>query len=122
VTDSPARKSAGNGEAAVEAARGAALFRFVETVASLPTLRSATGRSAFIGMLRTDIALAVRHDQRARVHTFNLVQACLDREGGLRELLERLCELEGDSHAMRRALELATALSRSPERGATRYG
>jgi hypothetical protein len=110
VPERPVRALGSKDETSAEVADRTVLFRFVEAVAALPALRGDAERSAFVHLLRPEIALAVKHDQRARVYAFNLVQACLDHEGGLRELLVRLYRLEGDSLAMRRVLALATAI------------
>ncbi|MEW2355986.1 hypothetical protein [Spirillospora sp. NPDC029432] len=96
-------------------APGDVLFRLVEAVAALPAFQRRDTRELVTGSLRPDIAMAARQDERPLIAALGLVQACLDRESGLRELLETLHLVEGDSEPMRRVVELALALP--PERG-----
>jgi hypothetical protein len=117
VTDSSALTPPGEGESSKRETGGAAIFRFADALAALPSLRGGADRSVFTRLLPPEIALTVRHDPRARVYAFNLLMVCLDREGGLPELLACLRFLEGDSLAMRRVAELAPALRREPGGG-----
>ncbi|MGI8335626.1 effector-associated domain 2-containing protein [Actinomadura scrupuli] len=117
MTDSSALVPPGDDEPSKREADGAAIFRFADALAALPSLRGSADRSAFTRLLRPEIAHAVRHDPRTRVYAFNLLMACLDHEGGLPDLLACLWWLEGDSLAMRRVAELAPTLRRRPRGG-----
>lgn len=81
-----------------------ALVRALEAV---PSLADDAGRTSVIGQLRRDIAATVRYDARARLHLLGLVRTCDDHPGGVRELIEVLTFVEGDSLPMRRVREIA---------------
>lgn len=86
------------------------VFTLVTVLAELPSLLSDAGRTALIRQLPPEIATLARQDPRPRLYLLNLVQTCLEHEGGLAEMLTALCLIEGDSIPMRRVLAVAHAL------------
>ncbi len=86
------------------------VFAMVNALAELPSMLSEAGRTALIRQLRPGIATMARQDPRPRLCLLNLVQTCLEHEGGLVEMLEALYFIEGDSVPMRRVLAQAHAL------------
>ncbi len=98
--------SAGSGMPGVSAER---VFALVNALAELPSLLSEAGRTALIRLLRPGIATMARQDQRPRLSLLNLVQTCMEHEGGLAELLTAVHLIEGNSVPMLRVLATAHA-------------
>lgn len=89
---------------------GDALGTLVDALLAVPSVRDETGRRLVLSMMRPEIAQAVPHHQRARLHVIELVRTCLDYDGGLDDLLRVLRELEGESIPVHRSEEAARAL------------
>ncbi|MBW8486849.1 effector-associated domain 2-containing protein [Actinomadura parmotrematis] len=91
-----------------------------EAVATLPSFVRPGGRDALVRTLPPDIAAAVRQDGRPLIHSFSLVQACLDRPGGLAALLAALEAVEHGSAPMARVRAIAALVPAERWRGERR--
>lgn len=83
----------------------------VDALLAVPSVRDETSRRLVLSRMRPEIAQAVPHHQRARLHVIELVRTCLDYDGGLDDLVRVLRELEGAaSIPVRRSADAVRAL------------
>lgn len=90
---------------------GDAFTAVVDALLEVPSVRDEPGRRMVLSRLRREIAEAVPHHQRARLHVIELVRTCRDYDGGLDDLLRVLRELEGESNPVRRSAQAIRALA-----------
>ena len=90
---------------------GDVIVDLVDALLRVPSIRDESGRRLVLSRLRQEIAHAVPHQQRARLHVFELVRTCQDFNGGLADLLRVLRELEGDSIPVRHSAEALRRLA-----------
>ncbi|MDX8031682.1 FxSxx-COOH system tetratricopeptide repeat protein [Lentzea sp. BCCO 10_0856] len=83
----------------------------VDALLTVPSVRDETSRRLVLSRMRPEIAQAVPHHRRARLHVVELVRTCLNYDDGLRDLLRVLRELEGESIPVRRSEEAMHALT-----------
>lgn len=83
----------------------------VDALLSVPSIRDEPSRRTVLSRMRQEIADAVPHHQRARLHVFELVATCRNFEGGLDDLLRVLRELEGDSIPLRHSVDAVRRLT-----------
>ncbi|WP_460356043.1 effector-associated domain 2-containing protein [Actinoallomurus acanthiterrae] len=86
---------------------GGGVLALARALEAVPSLADEAGRTLVIDQLRPDISATVRYNARTRLHVLNLAQTCDDHPGGVRELIDVLTFVEGDSLPMRRAREIA---------------
>ncbi len=89
---------------------GDAFGALVDALLTVPSVRDEASRKLVLARMRREIADAVPHHQRTRLHVIELVRTCLDYDDGLGDLLRVLRELEGDSIPVRRSEEAMRAL------------
>ena len=90
---------------------GDAFTAVVDALLEVPSVRDEQTRGLVLSRMRREIAEAVPHQQRSRLHVIELVRTCQDYDGGLDDLLRVLRELEGESKAVRRSAEAIRALA-----------
>jgi Effector-associated domain 2 len=83
----------------------------VDALLAVPSVRDETSRRLVLSRMRQEIAQAVPHHPRARLHVIELVRTCLDYDDGLGDLLRVLRELEGESIPVRRSAEAMRTLT-----------
>ncbi|MEU0877378.1 hypothetical protein ABZ345_02170 [Lentzea sp. NPDC005914] len=89
---------------------GDAFGALVDALLEVPSVRDEASRRLVLSRMRREIADAVPHHQRARLHVIELVSTCQNYDDGLADLLRVLRELEGDSIAVRRSAQAAQSL------------
>lgn len=90
---------------------GDAFGALVDALLAVPSVRDEAGRRLVLSRMRREIADAVPHHQRARLHVIELVRTCLDYDDGLSDLLRVLQEIEGSSIPVRRSEEAIRSLA-----------
>ena len=83
----------------------------VDALLTVPSIRDEPSRRTVLSRMRPEIADAVPHHQRARLHVFELVATCRNFAGGLDDLLRVLRELEGDSIPVGHSVEAVRRLT-----------
>ncbi|MCI2420110.1 TIR domain-containing protein [Saccharopolyspora sp. K220] len=78
------------------------LFEMVDALLAVPSMAEDDTRRILVGQLRSDIAGAIAHHSKARLHVINIVNTCRNYEGGLAMLLSVIEDVEGDSVPVRR--------------------
>ncbi|TDC50261.1 hypothetical protein E1281_22140 [Actinomadura sp. KC345] len=89
------------------------LFRMVDDMLRIPSLRDEGGRNRLVRALSPAIAGAVPRSGEARADLFGVLQTCLDYPGGLQQLLQAVQGFVGESMAVSR-LEQTIAQSLLP--------
>ncbi|PWK83651.1 hypothetical protein C8D88_110107 [Lentzea atacamensis] len=89
---------------------GDAFTAVVDALLEVPSVRDEPSRRLLLSRMRREIAEAVPHHERARLHVIELVRTCQNYDGGLDDLLRVLRELEGTSTPVRRSEEAVRAL------------
>ncbi|WP_141582123.1 hypothetical protein [Actinomadura sp. WMMA1423] len=84
------------------------IFELVDRMLEVPVLASPQGRDQVVSALRRDVAAAVTRQAGARMDCFAILTTCLDYPGGLKELVDVVKGLAGDSLSVHR-LEQAIA-------------
>ncbi|MEU5848660.1 effector-associated domain 2-containing protein [Saccharopolyspora shandongensis] len=87
------------------------LFALVDALLAVPSIAEDDSRRVLVGQLRPDVAGAIPHHAKARLHVLNIVDTCRNYAGGLSMLLAAVESLEGDSAPVLRLREvMATVL------------
>ncbi|GGU50671.1 effector-associated domain 2-containing protein [Lentzea flava] len=95
---------------------GDAFGALVDALLAVPSVRDEASRRLVLAGMRREIAEAVPHHDRARLHVVALVRTCLDYDDGLGDLLRVLRELEGESIPVRRSAEAVLLLTEESPR------
>jgi hypothetical protein len=91
-----------------------------ELVAALlecPSMANGPERAVVLTQLRRELAADIAESSISDMHVTNIVEACLQVDGGLEELVEVVRAFEGDSEERRRLDEVVTRLMSPQERG-----
>jgi Effector-associated domain 2 len=80
--------------------------RIADALLEIPSIADNDARDVILSMLPIQLRGSVRLSRVPRIHVYNIVQACSDREEGLRQLVRAIRSLERDSIPMRRLDDL----------------
>jgi effector-associated domain 2 (EAD2)-containing protein len=81
------------------------LQEIVERLMDIPPLAPPEGRQALVNLLRAEIAIRIPRRTQAHLDLQSILLTCLEFPGGLRELLEAVRTVAGDTLALRRLTE-----------------
>ncbi|WP_246257620.1 effector-associated domain 2-containing protein [Amycolatopsis anabasis] len=71
-------------------------FRVVDALESVPCVAATESRRALIRLLRPAVSGAIREHPGRRMHVMEMLNTCLDYDGGLAELVGLITRIEGE--------------------------
>ena len=86
-------------------------IRLADELLSIPVVRDRDSRRMLLELLPRQIADAVPYNGKDRLHVINLVNTCLDYDGGLQHLITAIQALDGGTTPYARAIRLVKELS-----------
>jgi hypothetical protein len=76
----------------------------------VPSVLHENPRRGLLDQLRLEIVSAIGYQQQPRQHVMNIINTCLNYEGGLAELLDVVHKVEGRSRAVAKLDETVATL------------